>query len=128
MLLLHDLAGARTGDIVTPQKQKADVEEEKKFYNYYEFMCSFPHIYGLGNQKRMWDEFEGAATINAKVANDIDKIEAFIQAYMYKNQGEEVNLKEWKDYNLQHICISLGKQIMSFMISKIMGEDTVEEG
>lgn len=128
MLLLHDLAEARTGDIVTPKKQKADVEEEKKFYNYYEFMCSFPHIYGLGNQKRMWDEFEGASTINAKVANDIDKIEAFIQAYMYKNQGEKVNLKEWKDYNLQHICTSLGKQIMSFMVSKIVGEDAVEEG
>ena len=45
------------------------------FFKDNEFLCSFPYIYGLGNTKKMWDEFKGNSSINAKIANEIDKME-----------------------------------------------------
>ncbi len=120
MLLLHDLAEIKTGDIVTPEKIRKDVEDEKSFFDYYEFLCSFPHIYGLGNQKKAWDEFIGNSTINAKIANDIDKIEPLIQAYIYKKNGNAIDIKEWKEYARKNVNTSLGKQFLQFVIDKII--------
>ncbi len=120
MLLLHDLAEVRIGDIVTQEKVRKDVENENSFFDYYEFLCSFPHIYGLGNQKKAWDEFTENSTINAKIANDIDKIEPLIQAYIYKKSGNEIDLKDWEDYARKNVNTSLGKQFLQFVIEKII--------
>lgn len=120
MLLLHDLAEAKIGDIVTPEKARKDVEDENSFFDYYEFMCSFPHIYGLGNQKKAWDEFIENSTINAKIANDFDKIEPLIQAHIYKINGNDIDLNEWKEYARKNVNTSLGKQFLQFVIDKIL--------
>lgn len=120
MLLLHDLAESRIGDIVTPEKVRKDVEDENSFFAYYEFLCSFPHIYGLGNQKKAWDEFIENSTINAKIANDIDKIEPLIQAHIYKKNGNVIDLNEWKEYARKNVNTSLGKQFLQFVIDRII--------
>ncbi len=120
MLLFHDLAESRIGDIVTPEKVRKDVEDEKCFFDYYEFLCSFPHIYGLGNQKKAWNEFIENSTINAKIANDIDKIEPLIQAYIYIKSGNEIDLNEWKEYARKNVNTSLGKQFLQFVIDRII--------
>ena len=120
MLLLHDLAESRIGDIVTPEKVRKDVEDENSFFAYYEFLCSFPHIYGLGNQKKVWDEFIENSTINAKIANDIDKIEPLIQAHIYKKNGNVIDLNEWKEYARKNVNTSLGKQFLQFVIDRII--------
>lgn len=120
MLLLHDLAEVKIGDIVTQEKDQKDSEEESKRFDYYEFLCSFPNIYGLGNRKVLWDEFVEKSTINAKIANDIDKIEPVIQAYYYRNKGEMIDIDEWIDYARQKVHTSLGKQFLDFVINKIV--------
>lgn len=120
MLLLHDLAEVKIGDIVTPEKVRKDLENENAFFDYCEFLCSFPYIYGLGNQKKVWDEFISNSTINAKIANDIDKIEPLIQAYIYKKNGNVIDLKEWKDYARKNVKTSLGKQLLSFVVERII--------
>ena len=120
MLLLHDLAEVKIGDIVTQEKGKKDSEEEDKRFNYYEFLCSFPKVYGLGNKKAVWDEFFEKSTINAKIANDIDKIEPIIQANIYKSKGNVIDIDEWIDYARQNLQTSLGKQFLDFVIDKII--------
>ena len=120
MLLLHDLAEVKIGDIVTQEKGKKDSDKESKRFDYYEFLCSFPKIYGLGNRKALWDEFVEKATINAKIANDIDKIEPVIQAYIYKKRGNEIDLNEWIDYARQNVRTSFGKQFLDFVIDTII--------
>lgn len=120
MILLHDLAEVRFGDIVTPEKGVKDVENESNFFNYSEFLCSFPHVYGLGNQKKLWDEFNRNSTINAKIANDVDKIEPLIQAYVYKKRGNKIDLNEWMEYARKNVNTSLGKQFLQFVIDKII--------
>lgn len=77
MLLLHDLAVARLGDIPTPLKKRSDDEEEKKRFGYYQYLCSVPRIYGLGRDKStIVDDFLNTGSINAKIAYEIDRIEA----------------------------------------------------
>ena len=120
MLLLHDLAEVKIGDIVTQEKEQKDSEKESKRFDYYEFLCSFPKIYGLGNRKVLWDEFVEKSTINAKIANDIDKIEPVIQAYHYRNKEEMIDIDEWIDYARQKIHTSLGKQLLDLVIDKII--------
>lgn len=119
MLLLHDLAEVKIGDIVSPEKVYADEESENKRFDYYEYLCSFPGVYGLGNQKGVWEEFAENSTINAKIANDLDKIEAVIQAYMYQDTNE-INMEEWKEYARKNVYTSLGKQFLEFVIDKII--------
>lgn len=121
MLMIHDLAEVRTGDIVVQEKGRKDIDEENSFFNGYEFLCSFPHIYGLGNEKKLWDEFLGNATINAKVANDLDKIEAVLQAYVYKENGNAIDMDEWTDYARKNINTTLGKKILHFVMKKVIG-------
>lgn len=116
MLLLHDLAEVKIGDIVTFEKVSQDSVNESKRFDYYEFLCSFPKIYGLGNRKAIWDEFEEKSTINAKVANDMDKIESVIQAAVYKKKENDIDLKEWIEYAWQNICTTLGKQLLDFLV------------
>lgn len=120
MLLLHDLAEARTGDIITLEKGREDMENEKSFFDYYEYICSFPHIYGLGNRKNDWDEFIENSTINAKIANDIDKIEPLVQAYIYIKSGKNIEINEWKEYAKRNVRTSLGKQFLQFVIDKLI--------
>lgn len=120
MLLLHDLAEAATGDIVSQEKVKQDSDKENKRFNYYEFLCSFPKVYGLGNRKAIWDEFVENATINAKVANDFDKIEPVVQADFYKKRGEPVEIEEWIDYARQKVHTSLGRQFLELIIDTII--------
>lgn len=121
MLLLHDLAEVKIGDIVVKEKNKMDFEKESKCFDYYEFLCSFPKVYGLGNRKAIWDEFTEKSTINAKIANDIDKIEPVIQANIYKSKGDRIEINEWIDYARQNVRTSLGKQILDFVIDTIIG-------
>lgn len=120
MLLLHDLAEAKFGDKITQEKDQKDIENENNRFNYYEFLCSFPKIYGLGNRKEIWDEFTEKSTINAKIANDLDKIEPVIQANIYKNKNNVIDINEWIDYARQNIHTSLGKQFLDFVIDTII--------
>ncbi len=120
MLLIHDLGETRVGDIVTAEKSQKDIDEEDCFFKDNEFLCSFPYIYGLGNTKKMWDEFKGNSSINAKIANDIDKIEPLIQAYIYEKEGNNIGIKEWKNDLLNKVNTTLGKKILQLLIEEIV--------
>ena len=115
MVLLHDLAEAKEGDVVTNKKESSDVEKENMRFNYYQYLCSFPRIYGLGTKKELWNEFSANSTINAKIANDIDKIEAVIQAYFYCDENNRIDMNEWISYAKKRISTSLIKQLLQYL-------------
>ena len=84
------------------------------FFKDNEFLCSFPYIYGLGNTKKMWDEFKGNSSINAKISNDMDKIEPLIQAYIYEKEVNNIGIKEWKNNLLNKVNTTLGKKFYNY--------------
>lgn len=90
MILAHDLAEARVGDVpifkstLCKQKQIA----EKKAIQEFRTMLgrdAGPWIYGL------WEEFELKQTPEAKIANALDKLEAQLQ-------HNEADLKSWIEW------------------------------
>lgn len=115
MLLLHDLAEAKDGDIITQKKNELDVKKEDLRFDYYQYLCSFPKIYGLGIKKELWNEFSTNSTINAQIANDLDKIEPVIQAFFYRSHGNEINLDEWIEYAKNHVSTSLINQLLQYL-------------
>lgn len=115
ILLLHDLAEAKEGDIVTQKKNKSDMKKENIRFDYYQYLCSFPKIYGLGTKKELWEEFSSNSTINAKIANDLDKIEPVIQAFFYRIDGNKIDLNEWIEYAKKHISTSLILQLLQYL-------------
>lgn len=116
MLLLHDLAEAKYGDIAVGDKTEKDIAKEKARYTYYQYLCSIPRIYGLGGRKVIMDEFHTQSTINAKIAYDIDKIEPVIQAFFYKDANPEVHIAEWKNYASKRLKTSWGKEFFSLIL------------
>lgn len=116
MLLLHDLAEAKYGDIAAGDKTEKDIVTEKARYVYYQYLCSIPRVYGLGSRKNLMDEFHAKSTINAKIAYDIDKIEPVIQAYFYMDSNPKVDIEEWKCYASERLKTSWGKEFFSFIL------------
>lgn len=125
MVLLHDLAEAKEGDVVTNKKESLDIEKENMRFNYYQYLCSFPRIYGLGTNKELWNEFSANSTINAKIANDIDKIEAVIQAYFYCNENNKIDMNEWISYAKNRISTSLIKQLLQYLEDSLFDADLI---
>ena len=119
ILLLHDLAEAKYGDIAVGDKTEKDITMEKARYTYYQYLCSIPRIYGLGGRKMIMDEFHTQSTINAKIAYDIDKIEPVIQAFFYKDTNPEVHITEWKDYASKRLKTSWGREFFALILKTL---------
>lgn len=119
MLLLHDLAEAKYGDIAVGDKTEKDIAKEKARYTYYQYLCSIPRIYGLGGKKIIMDEFHTQSTINAKIAYDIDKIEPVIQAFYYKDANPDVHIAEWKDYASKRLKTSWGREFFALILKTL---------
>jgi putative hydrolase of HD superfamily len=96
MLIIHDLAEARTGDVAIFDPAHAEKSELERAA-IEEFRRMLPPT--LGNQiQQLWEEFEAKATPEAQVANALDKLEAQVQ----HNEAPLSTWLEWeKDYVLR---------------------------
>ena len=105
MALIHDLAEAEIGDIVThkgtedlpnlPEKIKA---ERKAFVSMFSLLDEAGTI-------ALFDEFEANTTPEAQFVKQLDVLEMAIQAYEYEKEYQ-VNLEEFLDYAKSKIKIS----------------------
>lgn len=120
MLLIHDMGEAYIGDHINKSEEEAKKENER--FGYYAMLCTLPKLHGMNLNKEYWDEFFHQNTINAKIAHDIDKLEALIQAYHYKHFGENINLEEWINSVKNNIKTSLGEALLQFFIEEVIEE------
>ena len=74
----------------------------------------------MGRNVRHWRELFSKSTINGKIANDLDKLEPLVQAYMYKVMGYNIDLEEWKDDVEQNLKTTLGRKLLDFVINNIL--------
>ncbi len=92
MALVHDMAEAKVGDIITteawqggghmPKAEKLAKEKE----GLEELLSTIPE--GTAKEIReLWEEFNEGKTLEARFVNDIDSAERLIQAYRYNKAG-----------------------------------------
>lgn len=117
-LLIHDMGENYIGDKY--RKSENDIYLENERFEYYSLLATMPRIYGLGEVTKLWRNLYSKSTINAKIANDIDKIEPLIQAHMYKKRGEKIDIQEWIDDVKQSVCTDFGRMLLDFVIKNVV--------
>jgi len=83
LLLIHDIAEAKTGDL-TPHDY--DTVEEKFEIEKKAVESIFDPFTDENRMIELWKEFETGESREAKIARDIDKLEMIIQALEYKEE------------------------------------------
>lgn len=117
-VLIHDMGENYIGDKY--RKSEDEIKEENNRLEYYGLLCTLPKLHGLGRNVRHWRELFSKSTINGKIANDLDKLDPLVQAYMYKVRGENIDLEEWKDDVEQNLKTTLGRKLLDFVINNIL--------
>ncbi|WP_428326940.1 HD domain-containing protein [Nitrosopumilus sp.] len=85
MILLHDLAESKIGDIVP---DKMTVKEKQRLEN-----SAFEKIIGILPESLMkkyaeiWNEYQENNSLESQIVHQIDKLEMTLQAKIYQSQG-----------------------------------------
>lgn len=127
MALIHDLAEAETGDIITEESRsrgegemsrKEKLRLERKGL---EKMLSNLDREPAGEIKELWEEYERGKTREAKFVRDIDLAEMLLQAYRYYKEGNFQRPLEgfWDERNLGKIK----NEKIRKMVRDVVGQD-----
>lgn len=106
LCICHDLAESKIGDI-TPKDAAYSTkgEREQKAMKEIAQEANFPLLIEL------FAEYEANQTPEAKLANDLDKIDMLIQARYYEKEYADKNLGEFKQSAIKSIQTEIGKKI-----------------
>jgi len=119
-LLIHDIAEAEIGDILSNNKTETDKENEYRelfvFLMHDTYSAHEKNRIDYTNQKKLWENFCNKSDINAQIAYDIDKIQAYYRYRYYKDikkhKFEEKRQIEWEN-EIRLISTDIGKQIFN---------------
>lgn len=108
MCICHDLAESCIGDI-TPQDvtYKNKRQEEAKAMQNIANGCCFDELYDL------YIEYEQKETNESKLANDLDKLDMYIQSIDYEQKNPNLDLGEFRVSATKSILTPLGKEILA---------------
>jgi putative hydrolase of HD superfamily len=113
MLLIHDLGEAFVGDLLPAQKNEVERKKEREAYEYIGTLGTYAGVGNLERVKILWDKFEQKTSINARVANDIDKLENLMQLHVYQRAGREVeHANEWQRDLAGEVETAIGRDIL----------------
>ncbi len=122
MLLVHDLAETRLSDI--PKYEKPKYPEYDRIEN--EVMLSlllkgtYKEMDNLSAYVDAWDEWYKMSTENARIAKDIDNLQAVYQFLVYNNETPEKFDEERRERWIKEINIiqtDIGRSIVKILIS-----------
>lgn len=102
MALIHDVAEIITLDIVTATEldpvERKRLEAEKRGLEDQAMRDIFLPMGSWGNQcYELWLEYEEQRSPEARTLKELDKLEACVQALLYREQGQEVDPNEYFD-------------------------------
>lgn len=114
MALVHDVSESRTGDAHYLSRQ---------FVNRFEDKALAESLAGtsLEELKLLWEEFEKAETIEAKIVRDADKLDLEIEMQELQAKGHKV-IADWKKFREHDFSTKLftnsAKELWKFMQDK----------
>ena len=111
MLIVHDLAEAITGDVALHDQTEQTRQAEADAFKYIEMCGTYDRIADLKQWYSLWKEFEAAETINARVAQDIDKIDNLMQLNIYVHEATIEGSDEWQADLLGALRTDIGRDI-----------------
>lgn len=121
MLLIHDLGEAITGDIPRDEKRGSpqyDIEEDFVMRSLL-VRGTYPQMPSLSEYYDLWDELKQQKTLNAKIAKDIDVLQAMYQFYRYYLEHpacfSEERKKKWMN-EYKFLKTDIGKEIFRKLI------------
>lgn len=109
LLLLHDLCEAVTGDMVTAtvtdKEQRRQLLADKNLRETMAMQSISSQLSPEVGSKSLslWLEYENQTSPEAKMAKQLDKLEAVIQAVFYWEQGQELDPQEFIDEVKRHL-------------------------
>ena len=112
LCICHDLAESKIGDI-TPIDAAYSAKGEKEQVAMQEIAreSDFPLLIEL------FAEYKANQTPEARLANDLDKIDMLIQAFDYETRYSDKKLDEFKQSALKNIHTEIGKKIAQEIIA-----------
>jgi 5'-deoxynucleotidase YfbR-like HD superfamily hydrolase len=84
MCLIHDLGEAIGGDVPAPAQKVGASKADQERSDLLQLIASLPPAL-RGEIIELWDEYEGAASPEAKIAKGLDKLETILQHNQGKN-------------------------------------------
>ena len=122
MLLLHDLGETVTGDISRPEKrinQDFFDEEERKVMHSLLLSGTYPNSVNLSEYLTLWNTWDSGKSINARIAKDIDNIQAVYQFCNYYVKSPQNFSREDIYYwvaGIEDVKTSIGNDIVSILL------------
>lgn len=87
MLIVHDLGEALHGDIPAPRQDPASGKAEQERRDLLEVLAPLPEKLRR-DITRLWDEYDGGTTPEARLAKGLDKLETILQHNQGRNPGD----------------------------------------
>jgi nucleoside phosphorylase/5'-deoxynucleotidase YfbR-like HD superfamily hydrolase len=79
MLLIHDLAEAYEGDKIHFFKTEGEIRRENVTMQRISALAALRPFAGARNWRTSWENFKSPTSTNAKIANDVDNIECYVE-------------------------------------------------
>lgn len=107
LCLCHDLAESIIGDITPHQEEYEEKSTKEK-----QAMTKIAEDCNFLETVKLFDEYEKNITPEAKLANDLDKLDMYAQALDYERKFPHKDLSEFKSSAADKIQTPLGKSIL----------------
>lgn len=107
MCLCHDIGESIIGDITPSDSRYASKEEEES--KAIEKIATESDFYKV---KALFDEYEENKTPEAKLANDLDKLDMFAQSLAYEEKYQGKDLTEFRESAVKAIQTDIGKKLL----------------
>lgn len=118
MILIHDWAEIDVGDIIPKEDTRGCRELEDFRMRVLLMHDTYAGMGKMRQYKELWNMYEGSKGINARIAYELDKIQALYQFYTYVGMGAEFTeekTRNWEDEK-DKITSSLGKRILKTVV------------
>lgn len=129
LLLIHDLGERITGDISRPQKRAApDVYDRAENTAMTQFLLkgTYPHVGRMDQEYQLWKEWAENSSFNAKVAKEIDTLQASYQLCLYLLDYRE-NFPDEKIVSWLSECIEFKTSVCRVIFRQLIWENPAFE-